>query len=169
MGLFRVDAKFLALQVGKAVDGLLRVEALAGPRSHGHESHPVLLEHVVEEGGLGIDEFHRLVVVDGHTRGVVEVVHRRFVAVDAEADLADLDLAGLHCALDRVELDQAVVSAQIDLQLAAALVLDLLDELARVLGEKAGLGIARGHGPGRLRLGWDTRADGRKCDRHRLQ
>ena len=71
-----------------------------------------------------------------------EDIHRILVAIDAEADLADRDLARLDRALDQVVLDERVVGLQVDGEFAAGLLLHLVDEHADVLGVEIVLRIA---------------------------
>lgn len=77
--------------------------------------------------------------------------------MDAQPYFPGLDLAGLHRTLDGVVLDQRVIGTQVDLQPSAAFLLDLVDELADVLGKKTVFRVAGRHGPGGLGMGCRSR------------
>src|SRR5262249_33571577 len=123
------------------VDLLLRVDALGRP-GHREQHHQALRgEFAFDRRLRRRPQFARLVVARGQERDHVDAEHGIFVVVHCNQDVARFGLADPHRALDRSRREQRRVGINLDRELAAGHIPDVLGEGGEVLAVKVVSGV----------------------------
>jgi hypothetical protein len=142
-----VGAPLDALQIRRAGQWPLAVDALRRPGHAVQHHHALLGQLLLEHRLLDAPQFHRLVVAVGKEGQAVCAEDRPLVLEVHEQDFASLCLAALHGTLDFRRLEQRCTRMNGDLELAAAGLVHIVGECHEVLGVEVGGGIGAGQVP----------------------